>query len=90
MCGERERRDCTYEDFVVNTKQAYVLCMFWCDSHISISTLKQDCKAGIKLSLSDDGQHLIVTEVNEEHNHHINKVISKQCHYSLTSSILFP
>ena len=37
------------------------------------STIKQDCKAGVKLSLSDDGQHL-VNEVNEEHNHDISKV----------------
>ena len=38
------------------------------------STMKQDCKAGIKFILSDDCQHLVVTEVNEEHNHNISKV----------------
>ena len=38
------------------------------------STIKQDCKAGIKLSLTDDGQHLVVSEMNEEHNHDISKV----------------
>ena len=27
------------------------------------STLKRDCPAGIKLSLSEDGQHLIVTSI---------------------------
>ena len=41
--------------------------------HIS-STIKQDCKAGVKLSLSDDGQHLMINEVNEENNHDISKV----------------
>ena len=29
----------------------------------------------IKLSLSDDGQSLVVTEVNENHSHDISKVI---------------
>ena len=38
------------------------------------STIKQDCKAGIKLGLSEDGQYLVVTEVNEEHNHNVSKV----------------
>ena len=59
------------------------MCMFACFAntynlpcsyvHIS-STIKQDCKAGVKLSLSDDGQHLVVNEVNEENNHDITKV----------------
>ena len=38
------------------------------------STIKQDCKAGVKLSLSDDGQHLVVNEVDEEHDHDISRV----------------
>ena len=41
----------------------------------SFSTLKQGCTAGVKLSLSDDCQYLRVIEVNEEHNHEINKVV---------------
>ena len=43
-------------------------------SFANASTIKQDCKAGIKLSLSDDGQDLVVNEVNEDHNHDICKV----------------
>ena len=38
------------------------------------STIKQDCKAGVKLSLSDDGQHLVANEVNEEHSHDISNL----------------
>ena len=37
------------------------------------STIKQECKAGIKISLSVDGQYLTVMEVNEDHNHDISK-----------------
>ena len=36
--------------------------------------MKQDCPAGVKLCLSDDGQSLRVTEVKDEHNHEICKV----------------
>ena len=42
-------------------------------SYIS-STIKQDCKAGVKLFLTNDGQHLVVNEVNEEHDHDISEV----------------
>ena len=38
------------------------------------STMKRDCSAGIKISLSEDGQSLVVTEVKEDHNHYISKV----------------
>ena len=33
------------------------------------STVKQNCKAGIKLNLSEDGQYLEVTDVCDVHNH---------------------
>ncbi|KAI0222747.1 hypothetical protein LSAT2_025984, partial [Lamellibrachia satsuma] len=36
--------------------------------------MKQDCKAGLKLSLSVDRQSLVVTDVNEQHNH----IVSEQ------------
>ena len=38
------------------------------------STLKQGCQAGIKLTLSEDKQTLVVVGVSEEHNHHVDKV----------------
>ena len=37
-------------------------------------SLKQDCKPAIKFSLSEDGQHLVVSGLNEEHNHNITTV----------------
>ena len=43
------------------------------------STIKQECKVMIKLSLSDDGQYLIITDVNENHTHDVSKVRSS--HY---------
>ena len=41
------------------------------------STIKQNCKAGIKLNLSLDGQYLEVTDVCNTHNHEVSKVL--QC-----------
>lgn len=38
------------------------------------STIKQGCTAGIKLILGEDGQHLVVTSVCNDHNHCINRV----------------
>ena len=38
------------------------------------STVKQNCKAGIKLNLSEDGQYLEVTDVCDVHNHEVSKV----------------
>ena len=38
------------------------------------STLKQGCKAGIKIKLSEDKKSLVVMEMCEEHNHHVDKV----------------
>ena len=35
------------------------------------STIKQESKVMIKLSLSDDGQHLVVIDVNENHTHDV-------------------
>lgn len=43
-------------------------------NHIFLSTIKQGCTAEIKLSLTEDGQKLIVTAVNESHNHELSKV----------------
>ena len=37
-------------------------------------TMKQDCKAGLKLSLSVDRQSLVVTDVHEQHNHIVSEV----------------
>ena len=76
---------CVYDCYVAKP----ILYMYDNNNVSSTSTLKQDCKAGIKVSLSDDGQHLIVTEVNEEHNHDISKVISIQCHCYYISRILY-
>ena len=39
-----------------------------------ISTLKQGCKACIKVSLSEDCQYLVVSDINENYNHDVNKV----------------
>ena len=38
------------------------------------STIKQNCRAGIKLNLSEDGQYLEVTDVCNVHNHEVSKV----------------
>ena len=46
------------------------------------STLKRDCPAGIKLSLSEDGQHLIVTSICEDHNHDVTKVLYTQTYHT--------
>ena len=43
------------------------------------STIKQECKVMIKLSLSDDGQHSVVTHVNENYTDDVRKVRSS--HY---------
>ena len=37
--------------------------------------MKQGSKAGIKVTLSDDCQYLEVVDVNESHNHDMNKVL---------------
>ncbi|XP_065894026.1 uncharacterized protein [Dysidea avara] len=39
------------------------------------STIKQNCKACIKLNLSEDGQYLEVTDVCNTHNHEVSKAI---------------
>ena len=49
------------------------------------STIKQNCKAGIKLNLSEDDQYLKVTDVCEVHNHEASKVY-KFKHYKLNQS----
>ena len=36
--------------------------------------MKQNCKAGIKLNLSEDGQYLEVKDVSDVHNHEVSKV----------------
>ena len=41
----------------------------------SSRTLKQGCKAGIKVTLSDDCQYLEVVDVNESHNQDMSKVL---------------
>ena len=38
------------------------------------STVKQNCKPGIKLNLSEDGQYLEVMNVCDVHNHEVSKV----------------
>ncbi len=38
------------------------------------STLKQGCQAGIKIKLSEDKQMLVVMEIEEDHNHLVEKV----------------
>ena len=38
------------------------------------STVEQNCKAGIKLNLSEDSQYLKVTDVCDVHNHEVSKV----------------
>ena len=38
------------------------------------STVKQNCKAGFKLNLSEDGQYLEVTDVCDVHLHEVSKV----------------
>ena len=40
--------------------------------------MKRGCPAGINLSLSDDGQSLVVTNICEDHNHDVNKVCNAQ------------
>ena len=50
------------------------------------STLKRDCLAGIKLSLSEDGQHLIVTSICEDHNHDVTKYFTHK-HTILTGCL---
>ena len=37
-------------------------------------TIKQDCKACLKLSLSGDKQLLVITDVNEQRNHAVSDV----------------
>ena len=49
------------------------------------STIKQNCKAGIKLNLSEDDQYLKVTDVCDVHNHEVSKVY-KFKHYKLNQS----
>ncbi|XP_065901369.1 uncharacterized protein [Dysidea avara] len=39
------------------------------------STIKQNCKACIKLNLSEDGQYLEITDVCNTHNHEVSKAI---------------
>ena len=59
----------------------------WLINHCLInlcSTIKQDCEAAIKLSLSDDGQSLSVIDVNENHSHEISQVINN---YFLMKSV---
>ena len=46
------------------------------------STVKQNCKAGIKLNLSEDGQYLEVTNVCDVHNHEVSKV----CNFKLNQT----
>lgn len=58
---------------VLMTDYYFVLC--YDKSCIFSSTIKQGCTAGIKFSLTGDGQRLVVTAVNENHNHELNKVI---------------
>ena len=42
--------------------------------YLIFRTIKQDCKASMKLSLSGDKQSLIVTDVNEQHNHTVSDI----------------
>ena len=49
------------------------------------STVKQNCKAGIKLNLSEDDQYLKVMDVCDVHNHEVSKVY-KFKHYKLNQS----
>ena len=49
----------------------------------NFSTLKQGCKASIKVGLSDDCQHLVILDVNENHNHDISKVHLMSLQYLL-------
>jgi alpha-D-ribose 1-methylphosphonate 5-triphosphate diphosphatase PhnM len=37
------------------------------------STFKQECHAKIRFGLTEDGQHLTVKEINEEHNHMVSR-----------------
>ena len=46
------------------------------------NTIKQKCKAGIKLNLSEDDQYLKVTDVCDVDNHEVSKVY-KLKHYKL-------
>ena len=47
----------------------------------------QNCKAGIKLNLSEDGQYLEVTDACNVHNHEISKVYRFK-HYKLNRELL--
>ena len=42
--------------------------------YYTCSTFRKDCPAEIRLRSSMDGQLLVITKVNEEHNHELNKV----------------
>ena len=48
------------------------------------STMKQNCSAGIKFSLSEDGQSLVVTEIKEDHNHEVSEVRGYNGSYMVT------
>ena len=54
---------------------------------VVFSSLKQDCKAGIKVSLSEDGQHLVVSEMNEDHNHNITQVDNSFTFYGINFDV---
>ena len=46
--------------------------------------MKQNCSAGIKFSLSEDGQSLVITEVKEDHNHEVSEVSDYYGSYMVT------
>ena len=48
-------------------------------SHHLCSTFRQDCNFSIRLALSEDGQHLRVVYINEQHNHDVIEVSGCTC-----------
>ena len=56
------------------SQQRFVLFEWWYIIKLISRTIKQGCQAGIKVTLSDNAQSLVVTEVVEDHNHEVDKV----------------
>ena len=42
--------------------------------YVVIRTFRNDCPAMIRLTASEEGCHLVVRALNEEHNHYVNRV----------------
>jgi len=49
-----------------------VLVVKYCETEVELmhcSTFKQECPVKVRFGLSSDGQHLVLIELNENHNH---------------------